>query len=158
MNKFKEYIAEQIEEYLIENSDLNSAMADLVDQIKNDGYEKGMEDEIADDWDIKVQLLVRMFEKKYGKKPQDFKISDNTGKIVAAAKKAAKEYRNDFSGTYDKYVGKIFERPDRKGKQYVFVAWTGKDIHVITIPDQKERRITFRNARSGEAFMKKHIL
>jgi hypothetical protein len=152
MYSFKAFLEESI------NESLADAMKDLVDRIGSDGYTKGLEKEVADDWDIKPELLTRMFKQKYNKEPSEMSISKDDSKVIEAAKRKAKEYRNQFSGQFDKYVGKIFERPGAPGKRYVFVAWTGKDIHMITIPDQKEMRLVFNNAQSAQSFLEKNII
>jgi hypothetical protein len=145
-------------EYFQLQENLSDAMNDLVDRLKHDGYVKGIEHEVAADWDVKPQLLLRMFKQKYNKEPKDMDISTDETKYVEAAKKKAAKYRNQFSGEFDKYVGKVFERPNVPGKKYAFVAWTGKDIHVISIPKQEERRLTFPNTAAGEKFMRKVII
>jgi hypothetical protein len=152
MYSFKAFLEESI------NESLADAMKDLVDRIGSDGYTKGLEKEVADDWDIKPELLTRMFKQKYNKEPSEMSISKDDSKVIEAAKRKSKEYRNKFSGQFDKYVGKVFERPSVPGKRYVFVAWTGKDIHMITIPDQKEMRLVFNNSQSAQSFLEKNII
>ena len=147
MISFKEFMSES----------LADAMKDLVDRIGADGYKAGLEKEVADDWEIKPELLTRMFKQKYNKEPKDMSISTDNSKIIDAAKRKAKEYRNQFSGQFDKYVGKVFKDPTR-GKEYVFVAWTGKDIHMITIPDQKEMRFAFSNPNAAANYLRKNII
>lgn len=147
MISFREYI----------NESLADAMKDLVDRISTDGYKAGLEKEVADDWDIKPELLIRMFKQKYNKEPKDMSISTDNSKIIDAAKRKAKDYRNQFSGQFDKYVGKVFKDPTR-GKEYVFVAWTGKDIHMISIPKQEERRLAFSNTNAAANYLQKNIV
>ena len=77
MKSFKELV-----ESLNENSDLNDALNDLVDRLKHDGYVKGIEHEVAADWDVKPQLLLRMFKQKYNKDPEDMAISNDETKYV----------------------------------------------------------------------------
>ena len=154
----KQFIFESFKDKLNENEYLNDAMKDLVDRLKNDGYRKGIEQEVASEWDVKPELLSRMFRQKYNKEPKDMVISNDDTKVIEAAKRKAKQYRNQFSGDFDKYVGKIFERPSAPGKKYVFVAWTGKDIHAISIPKQEERRIVLPNSRAAADFLRKNII
>lgn len=158
MSELKQHIIEAFKANLEMHESVGDAIKDLVDRIANDGYSPGLEKEVADDWDVKPELLLRMFKQKYNKEPKDMSISKNDSKVIDAAKRKAKEYRNQFSGQFDKYVGKIFERPGVPGKRYVFVAWTGKDIHIITIPDQKEMRLVFSNAQAASNFLDKNII
>lgn len=159
MLRLKEFIERNSNFELNEN--VGDAINDLVDRIRNDGYEKGLEKEVADEWEINSALLVRMFKQKYNKEPKDMavtNVSKDDAKVIEVAKQKAKEYRNSFSGQFDKYVGKVFQRPDRTDKKYVFVAWTGKDIHAISTPKQEEIRIVFPNARSAAAFLDKYVI
>jgi hypothetical protein len=156
MLNFKQYIIETNSSI---HESVGDAINDLVDRIKNDGYKPGLEKQVADEWEINPALLLRMFKQKYNnKEPKDFSISSVDDKIIANAKEKAKQYRNSFSGEFSKYVGKVFQRPERPDKQYVFVAWTGKDIHAIEIPRQKEVRIRFANANSASFFLQKNIM
>jgi hypothetical protein len=152
----KNLILEMIEEQLTEN--IGDAVNDLADTIKHDGYSKGLEASIADDCEVNPALLLRMFKQKYKKDPKDFVISNIDDKIIDAAKRKAKEYRSTagFSGDFEKYVGKVFEREGNK--KYVFVAYTNKGIHVISIPAQKERLISFNNQRDASRFLEKNIM
>ena len=157
MLELKHYIIEAFKTNLKMHESVGDAVNDLVDRIAHDGYKKGIEKEVADDWDVNAALLVRMFKQKYNKEPSEMKISKDDSKVIEAAKRKAKEYRNKFSGQMDKYVGKIFKDPTR-GKEYVFVAWTGKDMHLITIPDQKEVQLTFGNIAAAQKYLSKHII
>ena len=143
-------------EYLKEN--LGDAMNDLVDRLKNDGFKPSLVKDVADDWEINPVLLNRMFVQKYNREPKDFSASDgDKDKIIAAAKNAAKTYRDTkFSGDFDKYVGKIFK--GNHNREYAVVAWTGKDIHALRLPDQKKMMLSFNNSISALAFLKKNIL
>jgi hypothetical protein len=151
----KKIILEMIEYQLTES--IGDAVNDLADTIKHDGYSKGLEDKIADEYDVNPALLSRMFKQKYNKDPKDFVIVDIDDKILDAAKRKAKEYRNiaGFSGEFEKYVGKPFNRGDNK--KYVFVAYTNKGIHAISIPAQKEKIISFENRRYASAFLRANI-
>ena len=152
MKTFKTLIEEISSEM---NESVADAIEDLVDQIKHDGYSKGMEDYVADEYEVNVGLLKRLFKQKYGKEPGEMSISNSDEKVVAAAKRKAAESRSRFSGSLDKYVGKIFLRQNKK---YVFVAWTGKDIHCITIPDQREIYLRFANIKSAQSYLVKNII
>jgi hypothetical protein len=145
-----------IEEQLTEN--IGDAVNDLADTIKHDGYSKGLEASIADDYEVNPALLLRMFKQKYKKDPKDFVISNIDDKILDAAKRKAKDFRDTegFSGDFEKYVGKVFERSEHK--KYVFVAYTRKGIHAITIPSQKEVIISFNNQRDASRFLEKNIM
>lgn len=145
MLTFKGYISESVGE----------AINDLVDRIKTDGYTDNLEKKVADEWEINPALLVRMFKQKYNKEPKEMNISNDDSKIVAAAKKKAAQYRGQFSGQFEKYVDEIFVRNSQK---LVFVAWTGKDIHAITIPAQKEVRLVFKNTQSAQSYLEKNII
>jgi hypothetical protein len=143
-------------EYLGEN--LGDAMNDLVDRLKTDGFKPNLVKDVADEWEINPALLQRMFTQKYNREPKDFSAgTDEKDKVIEAAKKAARAYRNtSFSGKFDKYVGKIFK--GNHNREYAFVAWTGKDIHALKIPDQKKILLTFNNADSAYKFLEKNIL
>lgn len=158
MTELKQYIIETFKVNLQMHESVGDAIKDLVDRIAHDGYKKGLEKEVADDWDVNPALLIRMFKQKYNKEPSEMSVSKDDTKVIEAAKRKAKEYRNQFSGQFEKYVGKVFERPSAPGKRYVFVAWTGKDIHMITIPDQKEMRLVFSNAQAASNFLEKNII
>jgi hypothetical protein len=152
----KNLILEMIEEQLTEN--IGDAVSDLADTIKHDGYSKGLEASIADDYEVNPALLLRMFKQKYKKDPKDFVISNIDDKIIDAAKRKAKEFRSTagFSGDFDKYVGKVFEGTVKR--KYVFVAYTNRGIHAISIPAQKEMILSFKNQRDASRFLEKNIM
>ena len=104
MKTFKEFFAESI----------GAAVNDLVDRIRNDGYTRGVEKEVADDWEVNPALLTRMFKKKYNKEPSEMSIDKDETKVIEAAKRAAAAHRNKFTGEFSKYVGRIFESRQKK--------------------------------------------
>ena len=143
-------------QYTESTSDLNDAIKDLVDRIKNDGFANDLVKNVADDWAIKAPLLDRMFTQKYGKAPKDFVIKDIEAKVVEVAKRKAEEFRKQFSGGMDTYVGKTFSEPD--GRKYAFVAWTGKTIYAISVPGMKKYTISFNHIKHAISYMDKHGL
>jgi hypothetical protein len=156
MKTFKQLMTE-----MTLDESIGDAVTDLVDTIKNDGYSKGIEDEIAADYDVNPALLIRMFKQKYSKEPKDYKISKNDDeKGLQVAIRKAKESRKKFgvTGDFEEYVGKVFERKGRENTKYVFIAYTKQGIHAIRFPDFSERIISFQNRREASAFLRQNIM
>lgn len=135
----------------ITESDLEDAIDDMKSRIEKNGYSKGLENEVADEWDVKAPLLLRMFKQKTGRDPDDYKRTDMTDKLRAVAVKKAKDDAKRYTGGAD-ISGKLFVRD---GKEYAAIAWTSSGLHVIQVEDGRPFVISFSNAATAYKMIKK---
>ena len=113
-----------------------------------------------EDWEINPVLLARKFEEQFGKSPAEYQSPSKIDTLDNAIRKADEIRQSKFgisSGEKNDVEGVVFTDPDRTN-QYVTIAWAGNKLHVIRVDSLSHKSLTFKNMRSVEAFLSKHVI
>lgn len=117
---------------------LNAALNDLTETLREEGFRDGLIEEIAADWEIKAPLLARKFEERTGKAPAEFKAAsraDMRNAAIQKAMEAAIERRADFTdGAAPDICGKGFTHD---GEEYIAVVIAIGGLRAIQISNGK---------------------
>lgn len=132
-------------------TDLNSALIDLKSRIAS-GFTAGIVAEVADDWDVRPELLDRKFREATGKAPEDFAVLDVSAALRSRARALAAEWRKEFRGGDGSLTGRTFFL---SGREMVAAAWSSEGIHCIRVDSGERRIVTFPNIAAAAAYIER---
>ena len=131
---------------------INEALADLHETIREDGFSDGLVETIAKDYDVRPELLARLFEQKHGRAPADYKVASRADlkkteeaflqeKIedaISAAKFEMMRYRGggDLAASV---LGKVFDH--ETGGKMVAVCVSSRGLIAVRVRDGEIRKI-----------------
>lgn len=140
---------------------LNDAIKDLKDRLKDQKYTSEMLNEVADDWELNPVLLLRKFKELTGKDPSEITFSDENDleqKSVQRAKDIAASWaeKNIVGGVKGSAVlGKVF---GYEGILHVAAAWTSAGLHAVDVRNMEMMRIRFNSREYAQRYITQNVL
>lgn len=139
---------------------LNDALKDLKDRLKDQKYTPELLKDVADDWEINPALLIRKFKEQTGKDPSEFKMA-NAEEINKKTYEKAKEVAVDWAkrNIADPEASPVLGQPfDYEGIPHIAAAWTSRGLYCVDARNLKVMVIRFSNREAAMKFLMKNVV